>query len=289
MTAKPTWIVTMDGAQARFFALRRSVDGQIFEETAKPLAARHERPARAGKPGRAFASAGGGVRHAVEPRTDHYKLETTNFAREVAGTLDAAVADRRFSQLVIVAPPRNLAELRALLTARVRETLAHEVPKNLCKLGTDALWEKLSAILLKAARPMNGSGARVATNMNGNLPVSVVFRNMDASPSVQASALKFAAKLGRKFERIINCRVTVEAPHHEHRKVKLFQVAIDLKLPGHEIASKSSGERADVTTALREAFESATRQVQDHVHRMKGTTLRARRQTSPRTRGIGLV
>lgn len=280
--SRPTWVAVMDAVQVRFFALHRGEDGQVFEEVAAPLSARHESPpgtARAGKPGRAD--------RAAEPRTGAYKFNTTNFAREVAGTLDAAFADKRYDRLVIVAPPRNLSELRDFLTARVRERLAHQIPKNFTKLGTDALWEKLSGILLREARPLNGGPARVSTGVGGSLPVSVVFRNMEASPTVQANALKHAEKLARKYGRIVSCRVTVEAPHHEYRKVKLFRVTIDLKLPGHEIAA-GGGDRpaiGDVNAALREAFATAARQMQDHVRRVKGTIVRTRRQSSPRTRG----
>jgi protein required for attachment to host cells/ribosome-associated translation inhibitor RaiA len=285
---KPTWIAVMDGAQARFFALRRSDDGQVFEETAPPLSAKPQARARGDKPGRAYSATGGGVRHAVVPRTDPRKLETALFAREVAGALDAALAGKRYDQLVLVAPSRNLAELREHLTARVREKLAHQVPKNLIKLGTDALWEKLSVVLLKAARPvMNGAAARVATISGNAMPVSMVFREMEPSRTVQSAALKYAAKLGRKFGRIMHCRVTVEAPHHAHRKVKMFRVSIELKLPGREIATKYSDTPAysEIGTALREAFATATRQMQDHVRKTKGGTVRTRRQASPRTRG----
>ena len=285
---KPTWIAVMDGVQARFFALRRSDDGQVFEEVAAPLSAKPVRAARGDKPGRAYSSTGVGVRHAVVPRSDPRKLEAALFAREVAGALDAALAGKRYSQLVLVAPSRNLAELREHLTARVRETLAQQVPKNLTKLGTDALWDKLSVVLLKAARPIvNGAAARVATVSGNAMPVSIVFRDMEPSRTVQSAALKYAAKLGRKFGRIMHCRVTVEAPHHAHRKVKLFRVSIDLKVPGHEIAAKfgDGPPFSELNTALREAFATAARQMQDHVRKMEGGTLRTRRQASPRTRG----
>jgi len=281
--SKPTWIAVMDGALARFYTLRRGEDGQVFEETATPLSIKKLARARNDKPGRGFAI--GGLRHAIG--SDPRKLDTGHFAREVAGALDAALAEKRFDRLVLVAPSRQLSELREHLSARVRDTLAHQVPKDLTKLGTDALWEKLSVILLKAARPVNGSGSRVSTVSGNAMPVSVVFRDMEPSPTVQLQALKYAAKLGRKYGRVLNCRVTVEAPHHAHRKAKLFRVGVDLKMPGHEIATKLGDGPAydDISTALREAFATAMRQVQDHAHRVKGGTLRARRQSSPRTRG----
>jgi ribosome-associated translation inhibitor RaiA len=257
--SKPTWIAVMDGTQARFFVLHRGDEGQVFEEIVSP---RSTGPA--------------------ERRPEH-------FSREIAGLLDEARAERRYDQLVLVAPPRNLAQLRAHLSARVREALAHQIPKNLIKLGTDALWGKLSVILLKAARPVNGSGARVPTVSGNSLPVSVVFRNMEASQTVQSAAVRYAAKLAHKYGRIQTCRVIVDAPKHAHRKVKAFHVAVDLKLPGHEIATKTASSDSaaydDLDTALREAFAVTARQLQDHMRRIKGNVLRERRHASPRARG----
>ncbi|MDE1987936.1 MAG: host attachment protein [Alphaproteobacteria bacterium] len=295
MTArqKPTWIAVLDGTQARFFVLRKIDDRQIFEQTAEALSVdqagllreqRNDRPARTSSVGKA--------RGAVEPRHDYHKLEKHDFARAVAGTLDAAFAGRRYGQLVLVAPPRSLGELRELLSERVRACLAHEMPKNLTKLGTEALWAKLSAHLLKAATPLTGVGARGPTKKanGGHLPVSVVFRNMVSSPSVEASALRHADKLGQKFGRIVSCRVTVEAPHRHHRKGRLFRANVDLVVPGREITTKAAGPNKhaheDVNIALRYAFAAATRQLKDYVTR-RSSSAQKRRLSMQRARGLG--
>ena len=102
MTArqKATWIAVLDGTQARFFALRKNGDGQVFEEAAQALNAdlpRYSRDERSDRPSRALGA--GKARGAVEPRHDYNKLAKHNFAREVAGTLDAAFADRRYDRL----------------------------------------------------------------------------------------------------------------------------------------------------------------------------------------------
>jgi hypothetical protein len=247
---KPTWIAVMDGAEARFFALRRSESGQLFEEAAAPLKPRPQR-----------------------------------WAREVAGKLDAALADKHYDKLVLVAPPRRLKELREFLSERVRATLLHQVHKNFVKLGAEALWDRLAAGLRNA---VPAGSSRVATAAGISLPVTVVFRDMEASPTVHALALKQAAKLGRKFSRLQSCRVTVEAPHHLHRKVKEFRIVIELKLPGAEIAARyASGDTpqsGDVAAALREAFAIAQRQLQDRIQRRKVATVRKRKITSPRLR-----
>jgi protein required for attachment to host cells/ribosome-associated translation inhibitor RaiA len=287
MTArqKTTWIAVLDGTQARFFALRKNDDGRIFEETAEALSAdlpRYSRDERSDRPSRAFAV--GKARGAVEPRHDYNKLAKHNFTREVAGTLDAACADRRYDRLVLVAPPRSLGELRELLSERVQASLAHEVPKNLTKLGPDALRKKLSGLLVTAPPPLDAAVSRdelkVKIKAKVSLPMSVVFRNMEASPSVHSAALKHLAKLGRKFGRIVRCRVTVEAPHRHHRKGRLFQANVELLLPGHEITTKGAGKNnhahEDVNVALRDAFAAATRQLQDF-RRKKDSSAQARR------------
>lgn len=288
MTArsKQTWIIVLDAAQARIFALRPSDDGQVFEEITAPMMARHEnlpRAVRIDKPKQALR----GIRRPSDPRDSYFKLETAHFARQVASTLEAGLVDKRYNRLVLAGPPRMLAELRDFLTVRVRATLVHEIAKNLVHLDTGALWARLSVQLLKAARPLNGGPLREPVMLSGDFPVSIVFRNMDPSPAIQAAALRYAAKIGRKFGRIVNCRVTIDASHHVHRKAKLFGVSVDLKLPGRDIAGKS--ERSDYGTvnanvALRDAFSAASRQMQEHVGRMHMEAVRTKRRNSERRR-----
>jgi hypothetical protein len=96
---------------------------------------------------------------------------------------------------------------------------------------------------------------------------------MEASPTVQSAALRHMAKLGRKYGRIVKCRVTVEAPHRHHRKGRLFLANVDLMLPGREITTKGTGKNKhaheDVNVALRDAFDAAARQLQDYFRRKK--------------------
>ncbi len=291
MTArqKNTWVAVLDGTQARFFALSKTEDKQVFKEVAKALSAerpRYSRDERSDRPVRAFAV--GKARGAVEPRHDYNKLAKHQFTREIASALEAAYADLRYDRLVLVAPPRSLGELRELLSERLPACPVHEVPKNLTKLSVDALRKKLSGFLMTAAA-LGGSIAseekkpKAKAKAKVSLPVSVVFRNMEDSPTIRSVALGHLAKLGRKFERIIKCRVTVEAPPRHHRKGRLFQANVELMLPGHEITTKGAGKNKhaheDVDVALRDAFAAAARQLQDF-RRKQGGGAQARRGAS---------
>jgi protein required for attachment to host cells/ribosome-associated translation inhibitor RaiA len=286
---KPTWIAVSDGAQARFFALSKNDDGVTFEEAADAMQTDLKavvREERGNKPGRSFASAGGGLRHAMEPRSNYLKLEKHNFAREVAAALDTACAKGRYGPLVLVAPPRSLGELRELLSERVLSSVTLEVPKDLTQLTPNALWKQLSTHFVKAAKINPAKSPKAVKAKVSAIPLSIVFRSMDPSVSIKAMVHKHLEKLGRKFDRIVNCRVIVEAPLSSQRKGKLFRVAVELELPGRDIAAKSKNavEQAheDVDAALRNAFNIAGRQLHDYMERMKSSTPQARRTSSMR-------
>jgi protein required for attachment to host cells len=83
------------------------------------------------RPGRVMQSLTG-RRSAVE-QTDWHKIAEKNFAREIAAKLDAAAKAGNFKQLVLVAPPRTLAELRTHLGAEAKKRVIAEVGKDLTK------------------------------------------------------------------------------------------------------------------------------------------------------------
>ena len=83
------------------------------------------------KPGRSFSRAGFG-RSSVE-QTDWHDLEERRFADQVAAALERAVRAHKVPALVIVAPPRTLAELRRVLHGDVKKCIIAEVDKDLTK------------------------------------------------------------------------------------------------------------------------------------------------------------
>ncbi|MGB0056882.1 MAG: HPF/RaiA family ribosome-associated protein [Methyloceanibacter sp.] len=106
------------------------------------------------------------------------------------------------------------------------------------------------------------------------IPLQISFRNMDPSPDVEAMVREKAAKLNRFFERIVGCDVTIEAPHRRHHKGKLYKVRIDIGMPGKDVHVTQEGPKnqahEDITVAIRDAFEAAVRQLEDHARRLRG-------------------
>ncbi|MDX1811464.1 MAG: HPF/RaiA family ribosome-associated protein, partial [Gammaproteobacteria bacterium] len=76
-------------------------------------------------------------------------------------------------------------------------------------------------------------------------------------------------KLDRFYDRIISCRVTVDTPHRHKHQGKEFNVSIDIVVPGNDIFVKNENHE-DLYIAIRDAFESARRQLQIINQKQKG-------------------
>jgi protein required for attachment to host cells len=84
------------------------------------------------RPGRGFKRAATNRRTAME-ETDWHELEKSRFADRVAFAMDQLVRAEKAKAVIIVAPPRTLAELRHALHADVKRRIIAEVDKDLTK------------------------------------------------------------------------------------------------------------------------------------------------------------
>ncbi len=83
------------------------------------------------QPGRAFASVGS-ARSAMD-QTDWHQIEEDRFAGRVAEMLGVLADAGDFEELIVVAPPKSLAELRDSFDRSVTTRLVAEIPKDLTK------------------------------------------------------------------------------------------------------------------------------------------------------------
>jgi len=128
-----------------------------------------------------------------------------------------------------------------------------------------------------------------------DIPLQITFRNMAPSAAIEKRISEKAAKLQLFCNRIVSCRVTVEAPHRHHRKGKSYEIRIELTVPGGELlirhtpknlepvkavssdkaktelhARREPNKRAaheDSYVAIRDAFNAAGRKLQDYMRR----------------------
>lgn len=96
-------------------------------------------------------------------------------------------------------------------------------------------------------------------------PLQITFRDFSPSEFLEARAQQKFEKLQQLNDRISSCHVVFEAPHHHQNKGNLFNVRIELHIPGHSIVvnHQSHEERSheDAYVALRDAFDKARRQL----------------------------
>jgi ribosomal subunit interface protein len=101
------------------------------------------------------------------------------------------------------------------------------------------------------------------------IPLQITFRDIDPSPAIEKRLRQQVAKLEQFHPRISACRVVIEAHHRRHRKGKLYQVRIDLTVPGAEVVVSRDPEvdhaHEDLYVAIRDAFVAARRRLEDVV------------------------
>lgn len=106
------------------------------------------------------------------------------------------------------------------------------------------------------------------------IPLEITYRHIEASTALEEKIRQRVAKLERFNSRITSCRVIVEAPHQHQHQGNRFHVRIDITVPGNEIVVSRDPEarqdHQDAYVAVRDAFNAAERQLEDHTRRRRG-------------------
>ena len=109
------------------------------------------------------------------------------------------------------------------------------------------------------------------------IPLKITFHEIDSSAAIEGVVQERTQKLGHFYDRIQNCRVVIEAPNrHSQKERKVFQVRIDVTVPGQElVVSHEPGEHEaheDIHVAIRDAFAAMERQIKAYAKtRHRGT------------------
>ena len=128
-----TWIFVGDGQKALF--LRNAGDEKFINLKAERVFGEVNPPTHdqgTDRPGRGFKRAGTNQRSGMET-TDWHELEKQHFVHHAATVMQQIVRDRNVRKLIIVAPPRALAELREALHPDVKNIVIAEINKDLTK------------------------------------------------------------------------------------------------------------------------------------------------------------
>jgi ribosome-associated translation inhibitor RaiA len=102
----------------------------------------------------------------------------------------------------------------------------------------------------------------------------IAFRDMDASQALERRIRARVAELEKLCGRITACDVVVEARHRHQHQAKMFDIHIDLAVPGRTIVVRhEAGENhphEDAHATVRSAFDAARRQLEDYMRVLRG-------------------
>jgi ribosome-associated translation inhibitor RaiA/cold shock CspA family protein len=106
-------------------------------------------------------------------------------------------------------------------------------------------------------------------------PLEIAFHDVEPSSEIESEIREHVARLERRFERLTGCRVSVELQHRQHRTGNLYEVHVELRVPGGELAVTREPHRADkkyarpdLHQALRDAFRAAERRLVAHKRKL---------------------
>jgi ribosomal subunit interface protein len=122
---------------------------------------------------------------------------------------------------------------------------------------------KLFSVTITTMNPQ----ARTGENMK--IPVHIQFHGMESSDALETSAREHADKLEAFAPDIMTCRVAIDLEQKHQHQGRPYGVRLDLTLPGHELVVNRV-QHEDVYVALRDAFDSMKRQLEDLVRKRRG-------------------
>ena len=107
------------------------------------------------------------------------------------------------------------------------------------------------------------------------VPLQIAFEHIGHSDALEATVRKEAQRLERFHDRITSARVVISRPQHRHHKGDAYSVRIHLAVPGgkHVDVTRdpaATGRHEDVHVTIRDAFDAAGRQLQDHIRKLEG-------------------
>ena len=101
------------------------------------------------------------------------------------------------------------------------------------------------------------------------LPLQITLRDISHSDAIESHIREKAEKLDHLFPHIMSNHVVVEMPGKHKHQGKHFCVSLDVRVPGAELVVNHH-RHEDAYIALRDAFDAAKRQLEDHHRRVRG-------------------
>jgi protein required for attachment to host cells len=140
------WILVADAAHARILStkgsLKKAVHVQSFDNDKARL---HGKDFTTDKPGRVFS--GNGLHAANTDEGNPKEHVVQEFARKLAGALDAGRQHGAYDKITLVAPPHLLGLIKQSLDVNTARLVSHTIQKDLAHEPTKAFISRLEKLM----------------------------------------------------------------------------------------------------------------------------------------------
>lgn len=96
-------------------------------------------------------------------------------------------------------------------------------------------------------------------------PLELAFKHIEPTEEIKALVRDKADQLDQFFDGITSCHVYVSAPHQSQQKGNLYEVTIEVRIPGDELVVRrhqnDDPEREHLKVAIRDAFDAMQREL----------------------------
>ncbi|HTY69941.1 MAG TPA: HPF/RaiA family ribosome-associated protein [Alphaproteobacteria bacterium] len=110
-------------------------------------------------------------------------------------------------------------------------------------------------------------------------PLEISFHNVPPSRRIEDSIRRRVLKLERIYQRLVGCRVSVEALHRQHRTGNVLSVHVEMFVPGGTLAIsrephyvRERRNRPTIEASLRDAFRAAEARLKAFKEQQRGNT-----------------
>jgi len=105
-------------------------------------------------------------------------------------------------------------------------------------------------------------------------PLELAFKDIEPSEDIKALVAEKVAHLETFFDGITSCHVYIRAPHQSQRKGNLYEVTIELRVPGDELVVRrdqdDTAEHHHLKVAVRDAFAAMAQELKRWKAQIKG-------------------
>lgn len=105
-------------------------------------------------------------------------------------------------------------------------------------------------------------------------PIELSFQHVEPSEDIKALVHEKAGQLERFFDAITSCHVYIRAPHKSQRKGNLYEVTIEVRVPGNELVVRNDqndvAEHEHLRVAVRDAFAAMVNELKRSKDQIEG-------------------